>query len=65
MNLLDMFRVFAVMTIALTLLVASTVLIITHEGNEMTRYDCSLAEFHPDFSPAMKEKCRRLRMIKE
>jgi hypothetical protein len=25
------------------------------------RYDCSIAEFHPDFPPKVKEECRRLR----
>lgn len=24
-------------------------------------YDCSLAEFHPDFPPDVKEQCRKLR----
>jgi hypothetical protein len=25
-------------------------------------YNCSLAEISPDFTPAMKEECRKLRM---
>jgi len=24
-------------------------------------YDCSLAEFHPDYPPAVREECRKLR----
>jgi hypothetical protein len=24
-------------------------------------YDCSMAEFHPDFPPEVKEQCRRIR----
>ena len=24
-------------------------------------YDCSMAEFHPDFPPQVKEECRKLR----
>ena len=24
-------------------------------------YDCSLAEFHPDYPPAVREECRRIR----
>ena len=24
-------------------------------------YDCSLADFHPDFPPDVKEQCRKLR----
>lgn len=23
-------------------------------------YDCSLAEFHPDYPPAVREECRRI-----
>ena len=26
-----------------------------------TMYNCSIAEISPDFTPAMKEECRRLR----
>jgi hypothetical protein len=25
-------------------------------------YDCSLAEFHPDYPTAVREECRRLRI---
>lgn len=25
------------------------------------RIDCSLAEFHPDFTPAMRQACRKAR----
>ena len=24
-------------------------------------YDCSLAEFHPDYPPAVREECRKIR----
>ena len=24
-------------------------------------YDCGLAEFHPDYPPAVREECRRIR----
>ena len=24
-------------------------------------YDCSMADFHPDFPPKVKEECRKLR----
>lgn len=27
-------------------------------------YDCSLAEFHPDFPPKVREECRKLRSKK-
>jgi hypothetical protein len=26
-------------------------------------YDCSIAEISPDYSPAMKDACRKLKMI--
>ena len=26
-------------------------------------YDCGIAEISPDYTPAMKDACRRLRMI--
>ena len=25
------------------------------------RYDCTMAEFHPDYPPKVKEACRRLK----
>ena len=27
----------------------------------IVRYDCSIAEIHPDYPPAVKEGCRKLR----
>ena len=33
-------------------------------GNSLPReqvYDCSLAEFHPDYPPQVREECRKLR----
>ena len=27
-------------------------------------YDCSIAEFHPDYPPQVREECRRLRSAK-
>jgi hypothetical protein len=34
-------------------------LIIPSEGYRV--YDCSLAEFHPDYPPAVREECRKLK----
>jgi hypothetical protein len=31
---------------------------------EGRRIDCSLAEFHPDFTPEMRKACREQRRIK-
>lgn len=36
-------------------------------GNQLPRqkvYDCSLAEFHPDYPIQVKEECRRMKLIK-
>jgi hypothetical protein len=30
-------------------------------GNGPAMYNCSIAEISPDFTPAMKEECRKLR----
>lgn len=40
-----------------------TVLYVNHgsEGTRVVRYNCDMAEFHPDYPPAVKEKCRELR----
>jgi len=27
-------------------------------------YDCSLAEFHPDYPIQVKEECRRMKLVK-
>lgn len=31
---------------------------------EVTRYDCALSEISPDFTPAQREECRKLRARK-
>jgi hypothetical protein len=36
-------------------------------GNYLPRqkvYDCSLAEFHPDYPIQVKEECRRMKLVK-
>lgn len=33
-------------------------------ANEYKIYDCSLAEFHPDYPAEVKEECRKLRSSK-
>jgi hypothetical protein len=34
-------------------------LVTPYEGYRV--YDCSLSEFHPDYPPAVREECRKLR----
>jgi hypothetical protein len=36
----------------------------TSLGNGPVMYNCSIAEISPDYTPAMKEECRKLRSIK-
>jgi hypothetical protein len=31
---------------------------------KQTMYNCTIAEISPDFSPAMKEECRKQRLVK-
>jgi hypothetical protein len=33
-------------------------------GPTQAMYNCSIAEISPDFTPAMKDECRKLRMAK-
>ena len=49
----------------LALTAASVFTIVQYEvaqGPQVIRIDCSLAEFHPDFSPAQRAACRDVRM---
>lgn len=39
---------------------AAVYLVITH-APRAKRIDCSMAEFHPDFTSAMREQCRAAR----
>jgi hypothetical protein len=49
--------------ICVVLMIVSIVLIKGKLGNEQPAgtYNCSLAEISPDFTPAMREVCRKLR----
>ena len=38
-----------------------TLLAIVPMPPSVIRYDCTIAEFHPDIPPHVKEKCRRLK----
>jgi hypothetical protein len=54
------------MTIVLILLGSSLVALIWGIHNTLgivttAKYNCSLAEISPDYTPAMKEECRQLR----
>ena len=52
--------VFAVIAVIIAVTLAWVLwLIAPNEGYRV--YDCSLAEFHPDYPPAVREECRRIR----
>ena len=50
-----------IMAFGMILLVA-TILYANYEvdNNRVIRYNCDIAEFHPDYPAAVKEKCREL-----
>lgn len=40
------------------------VYIAVHSAPEYRKVDCGLAEFHPDYTPEMRQACREQRRIK-
>ncbi len=51
---------FAVMAAVLSILLAWFLWAVSPD-EEYRVYDCSLAEFHPDYPPAVREECRKIR----
>jgi hypothetical protein len=35
----------------------------THDEPRIIRYDCTIAEFHPDIPVEVKEACRKIRHV--
>lgn len=59
-------RTHLIMYIALSVLGSSLAALIWGINNAIgidpvAKYNCSIAEISPDYTPAMKEECRRLR----
>jgi hypothetical protein len=52
--------VFAVIAILVAVALAWVLWLITPDEHYRV-YDCSLAEFHPDYPQAVREECRKLR----
>ena len=52
--------VFAVIAILVAVALA-WLLWLVNPDEQYRVYDCSLAEFHPDYPPAVREECRRIR----
>lgn len=55
-----------VIAVFLLMIVASAGIILARNwpGDELVRYDCSLAEISPDMPLEVKQACRKLRMEK-
>lgn len=52
--------VFALVATAVAVGLAWLLWLVTPQ-EEYRVYDCSLAEFHPDYPPAVREECRKIR----
>jgi hypothetical protein len=52
----------SIIMIFCAILLAITVVYANYEvdGKRVIRYNCDIAEFHPDYPVAVKEKCREL-----
>jgi hypothetical protein len=51
-----------IITVTVYTVILVSLLAITPAPPEGRYYDCSLAEFHPDFPQEVKEACRKLRI---
>lgn len=49
-----------IIAIAFIIAVIVAVMWLPKKGDVIV-YDCSMAEFHPDYPPQVKEECRKLR----
>ena len=49
------------LSIAIMVVLVGTAVQILMSAPRSRVYDCSLAEFHPDFPVAVREECRRIR----
>lgn len=64
-QVIKLFKIIGLAFMFVCLLLAMIGLIVL--GNQLPGqrvYDCSMAEFHPDFPPQVKEECRKLRSAK-
>lgn len=50
---------FAVLAILVAIALSWLIWLITPQEHYRV-YDCSLAEFHPDYPPQVREECRRI-----
>lgn len=52
--------VFVILAVGVAIVLAWLIWLVTPQEHYRV-YDCSLAEFHPDYPPAVREECRRIR----
>lgn len=52
--------IFALVAVVVAIALAWLIWLVTPNEHYKV-YDCSLAEFHPDYPPAVREECRRIR----
>ena len=52
--------IFALVAVVVAIALAWLIWLVTPNEHYKV-YDCSLAEFHPDYPPAVRDECRRIR----
>lgn len=52
--------VFVILAVGVAIVLAWLIWLVTPQEHYRV-YDCSLAEFHPDYPPQVREECRRIR----
>lgn len=57
MKLEDSIFIVCLLVLALTTVYANLFV----DNKRVVRYNCDMAEFHPDYPPEVKKKCRELR----
>jgi hypothetical protein len=53
----------SIIVIVCVIILAVTVVYANHEvdNNRVIRYNCDIAEFHPDYPKEVKQQCRKIR----
>lgn len=63
--MIKLLKIIGIAFIALGLFLAMVgIIVFNSDMPNRQYYDCSIAEFHPDYPPQVKEECRRLRSAK-
>lgn len=63
--MIKLLKIIGIAFIALGLFLAMVgIIVFNSDMPNRQYYDCSIAEFHPDYPTQVKEECRRLRSAK-